>query len=155
MINSFLVIRIKGQINVPHWAETTLNLFKLKRKFHATIIKKQENTIGMLHKIKNYIAWTDCEISLIKELLLKRTYTKDNQKFMNTDISKSGFSNLDELATSLLEGKTSLSKITSIKPWFALSPPRYGFKRKTKKMYDENGILGYNKDLNTLIKNMI
>jgi large subunit ribosomal protein L30 len=42
-----------------------------------------------------------------------------------------------------------------IKPWFALAPPRKGFKRKTKRMYQEQGILGENKELLDLVKNMI
>jgi len=131
MAKAFLVLRIKGQADVPHWATTTLRLLKLEKKFRATIIPAKENTLGMLNKIKHYVSFT------------------------SKDISDIGFKSIDELATSLAEGKTSLSKLSPLKPWFALSPPRHGFKRSTKKLYGEKGILGYNKELVTLIRNMI
>ena len=62
---------------------------------------------------------------------------------------------MDELAASLSEGKVGLSKIKPLKPWFALSPPKHGFKRSTKRLYNQKGILGHNKDLTTLIERMM
>ncbi|KAG2473998.1 MAG: hypothetical protein NPMRTHETA2_620001 [Nitrosopumilales archaeon] len=55
----------------------------------------------------------------------------------------------------MAEGQISLSKLKPLKPWFALSPPRHGFKRSTKKMYGEKGVLGQNKELGALVKNMM
>ena len=77
------------------------------------------------------------------------------KKITDKDISEAGFKTIDELATSLSEGKTTMTKIKSLKPWFALSPPRQGFKRSTKHLYGQKGVLGYNKELSTLIKRMI
>ena len=62
MVKAFLVVRIKGQVDVPHWADTTLNLLKLEKKFRATIIPAKENTLGMLNKIKHYISWQEIDI---------------------------------------------------------------------------------------------
>ena len=56
MAKAFLVLRIKGQADVPHWATTTLRLLKLEKKFRATIIPAKENTLGMLNKIKHYVS---------------------------------------------------------------------------------------------------
>jgi len=55
----------------------------------------------------------------------------------------------------LSEGKISMAKIKPIKPWFALSPPRQGFKRSTKRLYGQKGVLGHNKELTTLIRRMM
>ncbi len=155
MTNSLLVLRIKGQVNLPHWASTTLKLFNLEKKYRATIIQNKNDSIGMLNKIKNYICWTDAEISLVEELLNKRAYKIGHVKFTEDDAMKSGFDNIAQLAHSISDGRTTMSKIKTLKPWFALSPPKHGFKKSTKKMYTEKGILGYNKDLGVLIKNMI
>jgi len=146
MAKAFLVLRIKGQADVPHWATTTLRLLKLPAK---------ENTLGMLNKIKHYVSWQEIDIPTTKDLLDKRGRKSGYKKITSKDISDIGFKSIDELATSLAEGKTSLSKLSPLKPWFALSPPRHGFKRSTKKLYGEKGILGYNKELVTLIRNMI
>ena len=59
MAKAFLVVRIKGQVNVPYWAKTTLELLKLEKKFRATIIPAKDNTLGMLNKVKHYVSWKE------------------------------------------------------------------------------------------------
>jgi len=48
-----------------------------------------------------------------------------------------------------------LSKLNGIKPWFALNPPRGGFKKSVKKQTTQNGILGENVLLIDLVKKMM
>lgn len=155
MAKAYLVVRIKGQINVPHWAKTTLKLLKLEKKFRATIIPAKENTLGMLNKVKHYISWQEVEPAIAKELLDKKGRKDGYKKISQDDIKKIGFSSIDELANSLSEGKTSLTKLRPLKPWFALSPPKHGFKKSTKRMCNEKGVLGQNKELVSLVRNMM
>ena len=155
MAKAFLVVRIKGQADVPHWANTTLNLLNLEKKYRAVIIPVKENTLGMLRKVQHYLSWQEIDIETTKELLDKKGRKSGYKKITNEDVSKVGFKTIDELATSLSEGKTSMAKIKPIKPWFALSPPRQGFKRSTKRLYGQKGILGHNKELTTLIRRMM
>ena len=155
MAKAFLVVRIKGQADVPHWANTTLNLLNLEKKYRAVIIPVKENTLGMLRKVQHYLSWQEIDIETTKELLDKKGRKSGYKKITDEDVSKVGFKTIDELATSLSEGKTSMAKIKPIKPWFALSPPRQGFKRSTKRLYGQKGILGYNKELTTLIRRMM
>lgn len=155
MANAFLVVRMRGTVNVPHWAKTTLNLLHLERKFRATIIPARENTKGMLDKIKHYVSWQEVDSAIIKELLEKKARKEGYKKITSEDIVKLGFKSSEDLAKSLTEGTASLSKLKPLKPWFALSPPRHGFKRNTKKMYGEGGILGNHKELLAQVRNMI
>ena len=155
MAKAFLVVRIKGQADVPHWANTTLNLLNLEKKYRAVIIPVKENTVGMLRKVQHYLSWQEIDIETTKELLDKKGRKSGYKKITDEDVSKVGFKTIDELATSLSEGKISMSKIKPIKPWFALSPPRQGFKRSTKRLYGQKGVLGHNKELTTLIKRMM
>ncbi len=155
MAKAFLVVRIKGQVDVPHWDKTTLKLLKLEKKFRATIIPAQENTLGMLNKVKHYVSWQEAEVSMAMELLNKKGRKSGYKKITEEDIKKIGFKNIEELATSLAEGKTTMTKLKPLKPWFALAPPRHGFKKSTKKLYTQKGILGPNKDLGNLVRNMI
>lgn len=155
MSSAYLVVRIKGQADVPHWARTTMRLLKLEKKYRATIVPVKENTLGMLNKVKHYVCWTDLDISLAKELLDKKARKSGYQKVTSEDIQEIGFKNIDDLASQLVEGKISLNKLKPLKPWFALSPPKKGFKKSTKRMYGQNGILGQNKDLPTLVRNMM
>jgi large subunit ribosomal protein L30 len=155
MANSFLVVRMRGTVNVPHWARTTLDLLHLDRKFRATIIPAKDNTKGMLDKIKHYVSWQELDVSITKELLEKKARKGGYQKITNEDIAKLGFKNTDELAKSLVEGTALLSKLKPLKPWFELAPPKNGFKRNTKKMYGEGGILGSHKELLAQVRKMI
>ena len=155
MAKAYLVVRIKGQADVPHWAKTTLTLLKLEKKFRATIIPAKENTLGMLNKVKHYVCWQEVDSALAKELLDKKARGAGYKKISDEDLKKIGFNTIDELASSLAEGKTSMTKLKPMKPWFALAPPRHGFKKSTKRMFGEKGILGANKELSTLVRNMM
>ena len=155
MAKAFLVLRISGQADVPYWAVTTMTLLKLEKKYRATIIPEKENTIGMLRKIQHYICWQEIDTETVKEILDKKARKSGYKKVTNEDITSIGFTSIDELATSLAEGKTSLSKLKPLKPWFAMDPPRHGFKRSTKKLYGQKGVLGHNKELSVIVKRMM
>ena len=155
MAKAFLVVRICGQADVPYWATTTMSLLKLEKKYRATIIPEKENTLGMLRKIQHYVSWQEVDVETAKELLDKKARKTGYKKVTNEDITSVGFKSMDELATSLAEGKTSLSKLKPLKPWFALDPPRHGFKRCTIRVYGQKGVLGYNKELSVIVKRMM
>ncbi|QUC64104.1 50S ribosomal protein L30 [Nitrosopumilus sp. K4] len=155
MASAYLVVRIKGQADVPHWATTTMELLKLEKKYRATILPAKDNTLGMLNKIKHYISWIELDAGLAKELLDKKGRKSGYQKITSDDLKELGFASTDELGKALSEGKATLSKLKPLKPWFALAPPRYGFKRSTKRLYGQKGVLGENKDLGTLVRNMM
>ena len=155
MAKAYLVIRIKGQADVPYWANTTLRLLKLEKKYRATILPVKEKTDGMLKKVQQYVSWQEIDTSTAKELLDKKGRRSGYKKITTEDVSKAGFKTISELATSLSEGKTSMTKIKPLKPWFALSPPKHGFKRSTKRLYGQKGILGHNKELTALVKRMM
>ena len=155
MGKAFLVVRMKGTINVPHWANTTLDLLHLDKRFRATIIPEKENTKGMLNKIKHYVSWQEVDVPTAKELLEKKARKEGYEKLTAEDILKLGFKSSDDLAKSLVEGTAMLSKLKPLKPWFALAPPKGGFKRSTKRTYGEGGILGNHKELLTQVRLMI
>jgi large subunit ribosomal protein L30 len=155
MAQAFLVLRIKGQADVPYWATTTMKLLNLEKKFRATILPAKENTLGMLKKIMHYVSWQEIDISITKELLEKKGRKAGYKKITSEDLSEIGFKTMDELASSLTESKSTLSKLKPLKPWFAMAPPKHGFKRSTKKLYGQKGMLGHNKELITIVRRMM
>jgi len=155
MVNAYLVVRIKGQADCPYWATTTMTLLKLDKKYRATILPAKENTLGMLKKVQHYVSWIEIDASLATELVDKKARKGGYQKVTADDLKELGFASTDELATALAEGKATLSKLKPLKPWFALAPPIHGFKRSTKKLYGQKGILGQNKELDAIVRRMI
>ena len=151
---AYIVLRIRGMINIPHWAEKTMQLLNLDKKYRATIVSEDEPTLGMLKKIKNYVAWYKADKDLIKELLAKRAMKSSSNRLDDDAINALGFDSIDKLAEALASNSIKLSSL-DIKPWFGLHPPRGGFKRSTKRMYAQKGVTGENPELPELIRRML
>lgn len=151
---AYVVLRIKGTVNVPHWARYTLDNLSLHKKFWATILPETPESIGMLRKIKDFVAWSHVDASFVKELLEKRGKTIGSKPLKLLPDS-APYNDIDVLAADLAKDKIRLSSLQMVKPWFALNPPRGGFKRKTKTQYHQKGVLGEDKELVEIIKRMI
>ena len=151
---AYLVVRIKGTVNVPYWANITLDNLNLDKRFRATVIPENPESLGMLRKVKEIVAWTSADSTIIKELLEKRGKKTGFKPITNSDLPE-GYNTIEELASAIADNKITLSKIRSIKPWFALNSPRGGFKRKTKTQYSQDGILGEDKGLTDIVKRML
>jgi large subunit ribosomal protein L30 len=151
---AYLVVRIRGTVNIPHWANNTLDNLNLDKRFRATVIPENQESLGMLRKVKEMVAWTSADATIIKELLEKRGKKTGFKPITNSDLPE-GYNTIEELASAIADNKIALSKIRSIKPWFALNSPRGGFKRKTKTQYSQDGILGEDKGLTDIVKRML
>jgi large subunit ribosomal protein L30 len=164
----YLVVRMKGTVNIPRWADLTLENLHLNKKFRATLIPENKETLGMLRKIKEIVSWTTVDENFMKEFIEKKgrvssskLLSDQSQTQFNEDISidakknESPKVNLDNVVYTLKSNQTYLSKISGIKPWFALNPPKGGFKKKSKHSSTQDGILGENKDLISLVKRMM
>ena len=151
---AYLVVRIRGTVNIPYWANNTLDNLNLDKRFRATVIPENPESLGMLRKVKEMVAWTSADATIIKELLEKRGKKTGFKSITNSDLPE-GYNTIEELASAIADNKIALSKIRSIKPWFALNSPRGGFKRKTKTQYSQDGILGEDKGLPDIVKRML
>ncbi|MGI0024171.1 MAG: 50S ribosomal protein L30 [Nitrososphaera sp.] len=151
---AYLVVRIKGTVNIPEWARMTLDGLNLDRRFRATIVPESPEYLGMLRKVKEVVAWTKADAGIVKELLEKRGRKTGYKLLTKADLPKE-YKSVEDFASAIAENKISMSKIEGIKPWFALGPPRGGFKRKTKTQYTQRGVLGDDAELVEIVKRMI
>jgi len=65
----------------------------------------------MLKKIQHFVSWQEIDLPTTKELLDKKGRRSGYKKITAEDISEAGFKTIDELATSLSEGKINMTKI--------------------------------------------
>jgi len=151
---AYLVVRIKGTVNIPYWAKTTLEGLNLDRRFRATLVPESPEALGMLRKVKEIVAWTKADAAVIKELLEKKGRKAGYKPLTSSDLPKE-YKGIDDLASDIASNKISLSKVEGIKPWFALNPPRGGFKRKTKTQFKQAGVLGEDEGLVEIVKRML
>jgi large subunit ribosomal protein L30 len=151
---AYLVVRIKGTVNIPQQAKKTLDGLNLGKRFRATIVPESAEYLGMLRKVKDEVAWTKTDASIVKELLEKRGRRTGYKPITKPDLPKE-YNSMDDLASAIAENKVAMSKLGGIKPWFALNPPKGGFKRKTKTQYMQDGILGEDGELAQIVKRML
>ena len=151
---AYLVVRMKGTVNIPQQAKKTLNGLNLDKRFRATIVPESAEYLGMLRRVKEEVAWVKADASIVKELLEKRGRKTGYKPLTKPDLPKE-YNNIDELASAIAENKIAMSKIGAIKPWFTLNPPKGGFKRKTKTQYAQDGILGEDAELAEIVKRML
>jgi large subunit ribosomal protein L30 len=153
---ALLVVRMRGTVNVPYWALTTLKNLYLNKRFSATLIPETSNYLGMLRKINQWVAWSKADSDIIKILIEKRGKKKNPLlESRDENKSKSDYKGIDELVDVIVNDKVKFSDQNNIKPWFSLNPPKGGFKKSTKKQFSDGGILGNNKELLEIVKRMV
>lgn len=155
MTKSYLIVNMRGMVSISTNVKDTLKSLNLEKRFRATIVPETPSYKGMLKKAKDQVAWCVASPSIIKQLLEKRGRMEGWKPLLNEDIQKLGFENLDSLANDISESKVILQKIKGVKPSFALSPPKGGFKRSIRRNYNEGGILGANPDLPKIVETML
>lgn len=134
-----IVIRIAGRIGVEKSRKSTLESLMLNRKYSAILM--HEKDLPVLKNIKELISFGELDDETLKELLIKRC--KKGKKLL---------SNVDEVIKGLKSGKR--LREVGVNHTLHLHPPRGGFKTSTKLPYPQ-GVLGKNKDIVKLVKQMI
>lgn len=139
------VIRISGMVNVKAPEDETLSRLRLRRKYCCVLIDdKRPEMMGMITKVRNFIAYGKIDEATLIALLKTRGKVFEN--------SKAKLENHEKLAKEILAGK-SLEEL-GIKPFFRLHPARGGI--KNIKLHYPRGVLGDNKEaINKLIMRML
>jgi len=129
------IIRIKGMVGLNKEVAETLYRLRLRKKYVCIVLEKPtKEQLGMIKKVRDFVAFGEIDDETYKELKEKR-----GKKNINTLYPKG-----HEKGTS---GK--------LKPFFRLHPPRGGIDSK-KHFGVKKGVLGDNKEkINDLIKRML
>lgn len=149
-----LAMNIHGMINSSSGVRKTLVELKVSRKFSATVVTDDPNTVGMLKACKDYLSWTELDAGLLTTLLEKRGMVTERERLGAAALKKLGFKNHGELADKMLKEGLRLSAVEGVKPFFRLSPPKGGFKSSLRRQYSDKGTLGSNPKLGEVIRRM-
>jgi large subunit ribosomal protein L30 len=135
------IIRITGMVNMHGDAQETLSRLRLRRKYACTLIDETPEMLGMIKKVRSFIAYGKLEKKDLIELIAKRGQPIDKNKKVDAE----------KTADMIIKNKS--FDDTGLKPFFRLHPARGGI--ETKQHYPK-GVLGDHKDkLNELIKRML
>jgi large subunit ribosomal protein L30 len=137
------IIRISGQIKLRKDMQETLYRLGVRKKYSCVLVQDKPEIIGMLEKIRNFVAIGEIDEKTLTELIKMR-----GKKLGK---AKSKVENADKIAKEILAGKT--LRELGLKPFFGLHPARGGI--DTKHHYPK-GVLGeHGKDINKLIMRML
>ncbi len=150
----YVAIRVRGKVNVSPRIKKTLELLRLDRVNHLALVRKEQK--GMLEKTQSFITFGEIDEETLAVALEKRGRIAGNKKIGKDFLKEKKIASFEELAKSVIEGKTKLEDV-GIKPILRLSPPKKGYERAgIKKSYSVGGALGYRaSDINKLVKRMI
>lgn len=152
-----LIIRLRGDPDIPPNVRHTLRLLRLHKRYHAVIHPNSESIKGMLRVVKDWVTWGEIDKDVLKELILRRGRLVGNRRITSDTLKNVfGVSSIDELVNLLISGKVLWHKVREVKPVFRLHPPKGGFKGSIKKPFKSSGELGYRgADINSLVLRMI
>jgi len=153
----FLVaVRVRGVSNISQEIKDTLNMLRLIRNCHATLIDDRSSNTGMLHKVQNYVTWGEISKENVALLLKKRGRLVGDKKLTDEYAQGLGYKSLDDLAEAMFKVEVEYSSLPKVMPVFRLHPPKKGFKGKVKRSYVAGGVTGYRGEaINDLIKRMM
>ena len=139
------VLRIRGRRKIRSEFEDTLRMLRLERPNHCVIVDDTPQNMGMISKVKDYIAYGPVDEQIIFKLLSKRG--RKGRSSLN-DVMKAD--QIKKAASEIFGGKKTMEFAN---PVFRLRPPSKGYK-DIKKTYPE-GDLGKRDDMVSLLSRMV
>jgi large subunit ribosomal protein L30 len=157
---SFVLVRVRGTVHVTGKIADTLHMLHLRHPNNAVVIPKTESYVGMVNKVKDYVAYGDVDAETMTALIKQRGRIA-GQKPIDDAFVKGATGNkhatIDAFAKAVAKGEASIKDLgEDAKPFFRLHPPTGGHKGSTKRHFTVKGELGYRgKEINALIQRMI
>lgn len=151
-----VAVRIRGLSDISTEVKDTLNMLRLTRNCHATLLDDRPGYTGMLRKSKDCLTWGEISQENILHLLEKRGRLIGDKRFTDEYAKELGYESLNDLAESLFKVDVEFNSLPEVKPVFRLHPPKKGFKGKIKRSYASGGEAGYRGEaINDLLKRMV
>jgi large subunit ribosomal protein L30 len=157
---AYFLVRLRGTVHITGKIRDTLEMLRLNRPMHAVVIPKTESYVGMVNKVKDYVAFGDIDTPTLAALIRGRGRLMGDKPITDASIKEATqgkYATIDAFAKAVADGKASMKDLgEDAKPVFRLHPPEGGFPGSTKKHYTVKGELGYRgKEINQLVMRMI
>jgi len=144
-----VIIRIKGIVGLKSEIAETLKRLRLRKKYSCVVLPENQKNMGMIKKVKDYVAYGQISDEIFEKLIEKRGQILN--KNQNNKI------NPKDIVKEIKEGKK--YQELNLKPYFRLHPARGGI--DTKRQFSEKkdakkGVLGnHGEKINELVERML
>ena len=155
---SWIVVRVRSNVNVERSIRETMDYLNLTKVNHAVIIPENDQYRGMLQKAKDYITWGEATEETVERMLTERGRMSGDSPLTDDLVKEStDFKNIKDFAKSATSRESTVKDVPGLKRVFRLHPPRGpkgwgGIKRS----FVVGGALGARGDaINNLVDRMI
>ncbi len=151
---AFAVVRVRSPRDKQKRIEDTLEMLRLNRANHCTVVPENPKYEGMLTKAKDLITWGEIDKETLAKLLKYRS-DFDEEDMVSKIKDHTGMEEIEELADAVVSDEVTLDEIDGLENLFRMHPPRQGY-GDLKKPYKTGGSLGYRSDqINSLLTDML
>lgn len=153
---TWLVVRVRGSVNVRGPIADTMAMLHLHKVNHCTLLLDNPSYRGMLGKVKDYVTWGEADSETMIRLLEQQGRLPGDRLIEDEFVaSNSKYKTTGELAQAMATGEATFADLPGLKPVFRLHPPRGGYEG-IKRAFVTGGALGYRKAaINDLIGRML
>jgi large subunit ribosomal protein L30 len=151
----YAIVQVRGVVNTRREIKDTLKMLRLHHINHCVLVPETPEYLGMIRKVKDYIAYGEVDEETLATILETRGRLEGNDLLTDEYIkTHSRFGSIGEFARALKTGEASVKDIPGLKPVLRLHPPRKGLKT-IKRTFPQGGALGYyGKEINILLHKM-
>jgi large subunit ribosomal protein L30 len=151
----YVVVQVRGVVNCRREIKDTLKMLRLHHVNHCVLVPDTPAYMGMIRKIKDYVAYGEVDGEVLATVLRTRGRLTGNIRLNDEYVKEnSRFADIDEFAQALCTGEASITDVPALKPVMRLHPPRKGY-RSIKRTFQQGGALGnYGKEINNLLYRM-
>ena len=151
----FAIVQVRGVVNTRRDIKETLKMLRLHHINHCVLIQDTPENLGMIRKVKDYIAYGEVDAETIDTLLRTRGRIIGDASLTDEYVkANSTYSSITEFAKALATGEVRLRDMPGLKPVLRLHPPRKGY-QTTKRTFPQGGALGYyGQEINALLYRM-
>jgi len=125
----YAVVQVRGTVKTRREIKDTLKMLRLHHINHCVLIPDTPAYVGMIRKVKDFIAYGEVDAKTLEELLVNRGRLVGDARLTDEYVREnSQYSGISEFAAALASGQARLTDVPGLKPVLRLHPPRKGYK---------------------------
>lgn len=151
----YFVVQVRGVVNTRREIKDTLKMLRLHHINHCVLIPETPAYMGMIRKVKDYVAYGVAEADVLATVLESRGRLTADEKLTDAYVKEnSHYADIESFAKAICAGEAEITDLPGLKPVLRLHPPRKGYK-SIKRTYQQGGALGnYGAEINGLVYRM-
>ena len=100
----FAIIRVRGIVNVNPDIKKTLELLRLNRVNHCTLIEENKIYKGMLQKVKDYTTWGEIDKDTLLKLIENRGMLIGDKQISKDHLkTATSYDSLEKLSQAIID----------------------------------------------------